>query len=432
VNKPPTRLSIVPFAGVDRRVACLRGVLLAATLLGLLASAPVWFNSRLYPLTPITSWFPIFPAPWDKCLFGLLLATLVAAGWLYRKAVIAFLALSFFAFCEDQNRGQPWLYMYWVMLLLTLFPPPVSIAACRLGMTAVYVWSGLQKCNTRFFKVVPSSFISPVHNWHLPPILIRLLEACVAASPFIEIAIALALWIPGARRPAIAVVALLHLGALLFLGPFARNYNTVVWPWNLAMIGLIWILFSTARFFPRPATISLPAPSKLSPKKSPSAERTAASGFHIDLGQCFRELLRCKPALIIVALFALLPVLSFAGKWDSYFSFALYSENQAIANVFVTKEFGDGLPAEMRGYVKPFLQDYDPVHQGAHGFAFEQWCYETMHVPPLPEPRSFRVMYQFLRTYANKPSDLRMIIGTRSGKVIFYEGDNVEFLEPQR
>jgi len=431
VNNPPHKHSIVPFAGVDRRVACLRGVLLAATLLGLLTSVPAWFNSRLYPLTPIASWFPILPSPWDKCLFGLMLATLVGAGWFHRQAIIAFLALSLFAFCQDQNRGQPWLYMYWVMLLLTLFPPSASIAACRLGMTAVYLWSGIQKCNARFFKVVPSSFISPAQNWHLPPILIRLLEAGVAASPFIEIAIALALWIPGARRPALAVVVLLHAGALLFLGPFARNYNTVVWPWNLAMVALIWVLFSTSKLFPA-TTTPQPALSKLSPKKSPASGPAMASALQIDLGQSFRELLRCKPALIIVAPFALLPVLSFAGKWDSYFSFALYSENQAIANVFITKEFGDGLPAEMRGYVKPFLQDYDPVHQGAYGFAFEQWCYESMHVPPLPEVRGFRVMYQFLRTYAKKPSDLRMIIGTRGGKVIFYEGDNVEFLEPQR
>jgi hypothetical protein len=55
-----------------------------------------------------------------------------------------------------------------------------------------------------------------------------------------------------------------------------------------------------------------------------------------------------------------------------------------------------------------------------------------MHVPPYPEPSNFRVMFQFLRPYARKPADLRMIVGTRGGPVIFYEGERVEFLEPTR
>lgn len=424
--------SAIPFVGVDRRTAWLRAVLLFATLSGLIASTPLWFNARIYPLTPIASWFPILPAPWDKCLFGMMLAALVVAGWLYRQAVIAFLVLSLFAYCQDQNRGQPWLYMYWVMLLLTLFPAPTPITACRLAMAAVYLWSGVQKCNARFFKVAPAAFISPAQNWHLPAIIIRLLEACVAASPFVEIAIALALWIPGTRRPAIVTVALLHLGALLFLGPLARNYNAVVWPWNLAMIALIWVLFSTSKLFPSPADTLQPASSKLSPKKSSAAEHTDTSGSQIDLSRTLRDVLRSKPALIIVALYSLLPVLSFVGKWDSYFSFALYSENLAVANVFVTKEFHDQLPRDLQRYARPFPLAYDPQRQGPYTFGFDEWCYETMHVPPLPEPRNFRVMYNLLRRYAKKPSDLRMIIGTRGGPVIFYEGDTVDFLEPNR
>ena len=97
----------VPFASLDRRKAWLRAILLGATLLGLIASAPVWFNARAYPLLPIATWFPILPAPWDKWFFGAMLLALVFAGWSYRWAVIVFLSASLFAFCEDQNRGQP-------------------------------------------------------------------------------------------------------------------------------------------------------------------------------------------------------------------------------------------------------------------------------------------------------------------------------------
>src|ERR1041385_2097850 len=109
-----------PFTGLERRTVWLRVTLLAASFLGLLASAPLWTNGHAFPLLPIAWWFPILPSPWDKCRFGMMLLALVLAGWFYRAAVASFLVLALFAFFEDQNRGQPWLYIYWLMLLLTL------------------------------------------------------------------------------------------------------------------------------------------------------------------------------------------------------------------------------------------------------------------------------------------------------------------------
>ena len=53
-------------------------------------------------------------------------------------------------------------------------------------------------------------------------------------------------------------------------------------------------------------------------------------------------------------------------------------------------------------------------------------------MPPIPEPRNFRSIFNFLRVYSRQPEDLRMMVGTRGGPVIFYQGDNVEVLEPAR
>ena len=425
-----------PFAGVDRRTAWLRAALLGATILGLIASAPVWSNTRLYPLLPLAAWFPILPAPWDKCLFGAMLLALVLACWFYRWGVIVFLGASLFAFCEDQNRGQPWLYMYWVMLLLTLFPTPVPIAACRLAMSTVYLWSGVQKCHPRFFQIVPEWFVAPAAHWHLPSFAIDLLHWTVATVPFVEIAIGLALWVPRLRRPAILTVAALHLGALLFLGPLGHNYNWVVWPWNLAMIALVCALFTIGKLPQKSVTGSAsPASPKQPPVKghgSASRKSAAIPSLGIGLAQALAELRKSKPALVILALYSVLPILSFSGKWDSDFSFSLYSENQAVANVFISKAFGDRLPAHLQRYVQPFQQDYDPQRQAPYTFGFQAWCYEEMHVPPIPEPRNFRRIFQFLRAYSKEPDDLRMIVGTRGGPVMFFQGDNVEFLQQTR
>ncbi len=419
-----------PFPTTDRRTLWLRVTLLAATFLGLIASMPVWFNTRTFPLLPIVNGFPILPAPLDKCLYALMLASLVGAVWFYRQAVMVFLATSLFAYCGDQNRGQPWLYMYWVMMLLSLFPAPSALAACRCAVSVIYVWCGIQKFNARFFAVTPEWFIAPAANWHLPQIILDLLKLSVKSAPFIELAIGLFLWFPKLHRVAFIAVILTHTFALLFLGPLGHNYNWVVWPWNLAMIALVLGLFTRGKLFEKqtPDTVE---PSKLKPddrsKKShkPAPAATMIAGF----SETFTALRRCRPALCIVTLFALLPVLSYSGRWDSYFSFSLYSENLAVANIFVSESFRDNLPPHLKNYAQKFPQAYDPQHQGPYAFSFTGWGFEETHVPPISEPRNFENVYRALLPYAKAPDDLRMIVGPRSGPVIFHEGNRVEFLQ---
>jgi uncharacterized membrane protein YphA (DoxX/SURF4 family) len=424
------RVSPVPFANVDRRTFLLRATLLAATFLGLIASLPVWMNTRSFPLLPIFPGFPVLPSPADRILVGLMLASLVAALWFYRQAVVVFLAATFFAWCEDQNRGQPWLYMYWVMLLLSLFPTPSATAACRCAISIVYVWSGIQKMNERFFAVVPNWFVAPAEHWHLPPVALPWLRLAVTATPFIELAIGLLLWFPRLRRGAFVATILVHLAAILFLGPLGHNYNWVVWPWNLAMIALVFGLFARGKPFEHTAA----GPDKLRPDdRAKKLRKPAATGQLLArFGQTFAELRRSRPALIVVLLYALLPILSYSGRWDSYFSFSLYSENLAVANLFVTESFRDNVPPPLRRYVKKFPEPFDPQHQGPFSFAYAEWAYEEMHVPPISEPRNYFAIYRALQPYAKAPGDLRMLIGPRSGPVIFQEGDRSELLERSR
>ena len=356
---------------------------------------PAWMNTRTFPLLPMASAFPIVPAPWDQALFVSMLAALIAAAWFYRIAVIYFLCASLIAYCGDQNRGQPWLYMYWVMLLLTLLPAASAFAACRWALTVVYLWGGIQKCNARFFEKVPGWFVSPAANWNLPAFALDVLRWSAASAPFLEIAIAVALWFTRSRRPALIAIVVLHTFAVLFLGPLGHNYNWVVWPWNLAMIALACILFPSA------------------PKaKSPTPT----------LAESFGVLRRSRVALALLIPFTFLPVLSYSGKWDSAFSFALYSESNATANLFVTQRFIDQLPPKLRTYIIPFPQ-YDPQYQGPFIFNFAPWAYEELHIPPLSEPRNFRSVFNALRVYAPEPPDLRMIVGERGGRVMFHQGD---------
>src|SRR5262249_9636890 len=144
------------------------------------------------------------------------------AFWRYRPAIITFLISSFFAWCEDQNRGQPWLYMYWVLLLLSLFPAPSWLAGCRLAISVVYVWSGIQKLNARFFEVAPGWFVAPAESWHLPQFVVAMLRLGVSATPFLELAIGLLLWFPRLRVVAFVSAIVIHGAAILFLGPLGH------------------------------------------------------------------------------------------------------------------------------------------------------------------------------------------------------------------
>jgi hypothetical protein len=420
-------ISAKPFAGVERRVAFLRATLLAALFLGLLASAPAWLNARSYPLLPIASWFPILPAPGDVALFGAMLFALLVAPWRYRESVIFFLGAAVFAWAQDQNRGQPWFYLYWAMLMMSLFPAATALAACRWAVTAVYFWGGIQKCNARFFEVVPKWFVEPMTQWPVPDFVVTIMRGGVWASPFIEIAIAVALWIPVLRRPALVMITALHVLAVLLLGPLGHDYNWVVWPWNLAMVALAWTLFTKSSFWREPTT-GTPAPAPASAKRDKRTPRIAARDA-LSLAQSVTALRQSRAALVLVSLFTLLPILSFKGRWDSGFSFSLYSENQAVANVFVTQAFADRLPERLKPYVQPYATEFDPMHQGPLLFAFQAWCFEELHVPPLPEPRAYRAVFNHLCAYAVEPADVRMIIGTRGGPVLFLEGEREEQLQ---
>jgi hypothetical protein len=384
-------VAVVPntFSCISPRVAWLRGIVLCATFLGLLASTPLWLASRPFPSLSVAPWFPIVPAPFDKWFFGVVLFSLVLACWHYRPFVIFFLCASLFLYGGDQNRGQPWLYMYWVMLLLTLLPEPAALAGCRFALSVVYLWGGIHKCNAKFLSIVPAWFVRPASEWGWPAWAVTAMQWLVALAPAVEILIGLALWFPRLRWPAVGAAAMLHLGAILFLGPLGHKHNLVVWPWNLAMVALVAALASKGQ-----------------------------------IREAFAELRKSRLAIAVLALFALLPLLNLFGRWDSYFSFALYSGDIATADIYLNSDFHDRLPPEMQRHVHQVTQDFNPVVQGPYVFDHQAWGMETLGSPAIPEPRSFQATFRYISSYATNVGDLRMIVAPKSAPPVLYQGTN--------
>ena len=375
------------FSTDDHRVRWLRAVLIGATLLGMLSCLPLWLSTRDYPLVPIFAWWPVAPPGYGPLLLGITLFSLVAAAWAFRPAIGFFLAATFYLYGCDQNRGQPWMYMYWVMLLLNLLPERTAPTACRVALSLVYVWAGIQKLNDTFFRVIPDWFIQPAIGWGLPHAAVAALRVGVSLTPFLEMFIGAGVWFRQTRRPAIITAVVLQGASLVLLGPLGHNLNLVVWPWNIAMVALLVVLFG--------------------------------GGEGASLPQTLRELKQSCCGALVVGLFGLMPVFSYLGWWDSYFSFALYSANLSRADLYVTQSFCDRLPARLQTYVHP-VEEANPAFQLPFVFEHPRWAAAELGAPELPEPRNFAVMFRHIAAYDTNQDDCRMIVETRAGRILLY------------
>ncbi|HEY2950945.1 MAG TPA: hypothetical protein VGK40_00095 [Verrucomicrobiae bacterium] len=370
------------FTGVPPRLVALRVTLLSAVLFGMLTSMKLWLTARSFPLLPMGGSFPVLPPPLDKLFFGALVLALLASPWCYRPAIIFFLAGGLFLYLGDQNRGQPWFYLYWVLLLLTLWPDATALATCRVVVSAVYVWAGIQKCNAGFYDGVVPYLMEPIARWFWPSG-VTAAKWLINATPVVEIFIGIGLWIPEVRRTAVWTTVAVHAAALLLLGPLGHKHNLVVWPWNLAMIALVIGLFPP-----------------------------------VHLGATLASVRRSAPAMVVTALVCLLPALSYLNWWDSYFSFALYSGNTAQADLLLSAPMAQRMPERLQPFVHPVHPDVIAANPGLRGlfvFDAQTWAQTELGVPPLPEPRGFKSVGRSVARFAQDTNDMQLLIGPRRG-----------------
>jgi len=355
--------------------ATVAGGLIAAFWL----SKPLWLSSRIYPFTPVwTFWHPM-PPPWDRVVFAAMLLSLVAIAVTPRAthAIWAFVLLAATLALADQSRWQPWFYQYVFMLLALACgrgDRSGAMDTCRLIVVSTYFWSGVQKINGSFLKDTFQTMVAPLAGAH--PVLHPFLFALGAGAPAIEIAIALGLLARRTRNGAVLLAMAMHLFVLLAIGPLGANINSVVWPWNVAMICLVPTLFWN----------------------------TANSA---------RDVLwtpRFAFQRIVLVLFTMAPLLSLCNLWDAYLSAALYSSNKNSATIRISDALADRLPEDVQEHVTvgtgPGKEDELDV---------DEWSFADLHVPPYPEIRVFRSVTKWVCGFAHDPSEVTLVIERRKG-----------------
>lgn len=327
---------------------------------GLLLSPRLWLSDRIYPLTPVLSAFPLFPAPWGSAAYCALLLLLLMIAILPRPRIfiMAFAILALILTLQDQSRLQPWFYQYVLMLLAIAFGGERN--TCRFIVAAIYIWSGLSKFNPAFAE---GTFTRALPHY------------AAYAVPLLECAAGVGLLNNRFRKVALVAAIAMHGMILATIGPFGENYNTVVWPWNLAMIAFLLILF-----------VNPVVPREIIWNKAFSYQT------------------------VVLFLVGIAPALSFVNLWDSYPSFALYSGNSNSGEIFLNDTAFEQLPETIQDYV------YD-VSPNVNRLSITEWSYGELNVPPYPEPRIFLSAERKVCSLLANAPDIKLLTRLKFGLV---------------
>jgi len=369
--------------GPASRIFWLKIVVVGGLIAGLLLSFKLWTEERFFPHTPVLDNFPAIPPSVETILFIILLGLLVAIFILPKPQKFIFSALfvaTIFAFF-DQMRWQPWFYQYFFILAtISLFSWNYSdtekrqavLNTSRLIVASIYFFSGLQKINFVFMADIFPWMIEPIVKLFPVPLQIFPLSLGIIV-PFLEMGIGLGLLSKKCRKYAIVFVLLMLSFVLITLGPLGHNWNSVVWPWNVAMALFAVILFWQAENF------------------------------------SFWDILWVKNfsfQKIILILFVVMPVLSFFNLWDSYLSATLYSGNTNSAQVYISDSVKQKLPMEIQRYVVK-------TETGESMLDFFNWSFAELNVPPYPETRIYKNIARDICKYADDKMDVVLVVNSK-------------------
>lgn len=345
-------------------------------LSGILFSKNLWLSERFFPLVPIIE-ITAECSSWVNVIILIALVLFLITNIVFKSQEInhAILLLCIFFMIQDQMRWQPWVYMYILMLLpysIHQYTAPFRINYLQIVIIGIYVWSGIHKLNPDFV------------NQHFKNLLYYLLhiqnkefiESILPLGyliPVIEVVTGLLLLLPFTRKIGVCLAIIIHSGILLYLSPLGINTNSVVYPWNVAMLFFVTLLFYGVK---NKITIWPTSPPK------------------------FRF-----TTIAIAFICWILPTLNFFNLWDSYLSFSLYSEK--FSDYYVAVE-----ESELEKIDKRFSSYFVEVSglKGGKIIDINKWSLLELNVPFYPESRIFKRVCKSFCTY-----------GIEERKIVFLE-----------
>lgn len=344
-----------------RRLRGLEVVTTAGLFAGVVLSWSLWVPDRRFPAVPLIDVLGRLPSAVGWLALALLFAAgaLVALPRTHRAGGALIAGCLVVLALLDAGRLQPWSFQDAITIGLMAAIPwrrssssaESTLATVRLLVPCIYLWSGVHKLNDAFY--------GDVGLWLLEPLSLdgAITSVLVRAAPFLEAGVGVALLVPSLWRVGVWAAVSMHAYILFALGPLGHDFNSVVWPWNVAMCGTVLVVYF------RGAGTSLVG-NLASPR--PLAHK------------------------IILVLCAAVPALHVGGHWDTYLSWSLYSGRGASAYILVDQDALPTLPPGARERAEPVQLEGEPW------FTIDvyDWGMQELNVPPYPEGWYFRRLFE--------------------------------------
>lgn len=214
-----------------------------------LFSYKLWHTDRLYPLVPPFDFLENIPNYIHLGLFWVAIIGIFFVAFDQKnKLLIAITLMVEFCSCLlDQNRWQPYEYQYLITLLFLLCYQRNSkqfLNYFSFLIAIIYVHSGLHKFTGAFlFTVWENMILQRFFGFEKGSIDSLFVHYSGLSLGFLEFFAALGLLFSKYRKLAALLLIGMHLFILCLISPIGLNYNSIVWPWNIAMILFLYILF---------------------------------------------------------------------------------------------------------------------------------------------------------------------------------------------
>jgi hypothetical protein len=311
---------------------------------------------RVFPTAPLFESFDQIPPVVHTILFAVSL--LLIAALLFTRNSFVFLGLliaEVFSFLPDQNRLQPWEYQYLFIVVIFIINAhyqkliPVLITFI---LAATYIYSGLGKLNESFLNTIWTKMLLELFLKIPPRIALQpWVHYCGLLAGLVELVAGIGLLFSKTRKPAAVALIIMHLFILVFLGPLGLWYNRIVWPWNVAMIFYLYLLF----FKKQPEPIQL---------------KSVFTGWN----------------KLVFICWGILPALNFVGLWDNYLSCGVYS-GKLLRMVICIKDTSKCKP--LQRYCRA---DYHLLCNGQAYIDLQYWAMSETNVAPYPEIRVYETL----------------------------------------
>ncbi|WP_157456519.1 hypothetical protein [Chryseobacterium hispalense] len=340
----------------DKQISYLVKVIALFWLLTKMWSYKTWITERLYPVIPPIEILNNIPDYFHQFLFGFSLLSLftILCFKINRGLLIALFFTEIISCMLDTARWQPWEYMYLCFLLVVIinfYNPKNILLLSHLFLVSIYLFSGLHKFSRDFLSMVwLNMFLVDFLGLSMEFILKYKLFFTGLLIPIIEVALAILLLISKSKKVISYLLIIMHFGILIFIGPLGVKYNSVVWPWNLAMIFILIIVYSKPVEFSKKIVLS---------------------------------------NLYWMILWFVMPVLSLFGSWYQYFSFNLYSGKGDQMYICIS-----GNEKELQPYFEP----QDGVFcKGKAGVNLQNWALKEIKSAPIPETQIYEKIAAYLK-----------------------------------